>query len=96
MWLLRDIEAGILRGMSDWGHFQTKSEAASLPVYWSGPPTRADVLHLAFVLNNALRRVVVRSPLAVRERRAPDRTPAAQNITSLFFRPRTFSAGSAT
>jgi hypothetical protein len=21
------------------GHFQTKSEAASLPVYWSGPPT---------------------------------------------------------
>jgi hypothetical protein len=26
---------------------QTKSEAAPLPVYWSGPPTRADVLHLA-------------------------------------------------
>jgi hypothetical protein len=25
-----------------------------------------------------------------------DRTPAAQNITSLFLRPRTFSAGSAT
>jgi hypothetical protein len=21
------------------GHFQTKSEPASLPVYWSGPPT---------------------------------------------------------
>ncbi len=27
---------------------------------------------------------------------AADRTPAAQNITSLFVRPRTFSAGSAT
>jgi hypothetical protein len=25
-----------------------------LPVYWSGPPTGADVLHLAFVLNDAL------------------------------------------
>jgi hypothetical protein len=25
-----------------------------LPVCWSGPPTRADVLHLAFVPNNAL------------------------------------------
>jgi hypothetical protein len=36
------------------GHFETKSEAASLPVYWSGPPPRADVLHLAFVLNNGL------------------------------------------
>jgi hypothetical protein len=39
---------------SDKGHFQTKSKVASWPVYWSGPPTRADVLHLAFVLNNAL------------------------------------------
>jgi hypothetical protein len=28
--------------------------AASLPVYWSGPPTGADVLHVAFVLNNAV------------------------------------------
>jgi hypothetical protein len=28
------------------GHFQTNSEAASLPVYWSGPPTGADVLGL--------------------------------------------------
>ncbi len=36
------------------GHFQTKSEAASLAIYWSGPPTGADVLHLAFVLNNVL------------------------------------------
>jgi hypothetical protein len=36
------------------GHFQTKSEAGSLLIYWSGPPTRPDVLHLAFVLNKAL------------------------------------------
>src|SRR5258707_10263551 len=27
-------------------HFQTKSEALSARVYWSGPPTRADVLAL--------------------------------------------------
>src|ERR1700751_3667838 len=36
------------------GHFQIKSEAGSLPVYWSGPPTCADVLHLAFVLHNVI------------------------------------------
>jgi hypothetical protein len=41
-------------GTSESGHFETKAQAASLLVYWSGPPTRADVLHLAFVLNNAL------------------------------------------
>jgi hypothetical protein len=29
--------------MSESGHFQTKSEAASLPVYWSHPPAGADV-----------------------------------------------------
>src|SRR5258708_35351667 len=33
-------------GMSPLGHFQTKSEALSARVYWSGPPTRADVLAL--------------------------------------------------
>src|SRR5258708_20541740 len=33
-------------GMSTLGHFQTKSEALSARVYWSGPPTRADVLAL--------------------------------------------------
>jgi AAA domain len=33
------------------GHFETKSEAASLPVYWSGPPTE---LTFSFVLNNGL------------------------------------------
>jgi hypothetical protein len=31
--------------MSLVGHFQTKSKAGSSPAYWSGPPTRADVLH---------------------------------------------------
>jgi hypothetical protein len=113
--------------MAALGHFQTKSKAASLPVYWSGPPTRADVLHLAFVLNNALgspacfqgRRQLPlgnRSPekclakasassglakqnttTSLSSRRmeyvtgVADRTPAAQNISSLFLRSRTFS-----
>jgi hypothetical protein len=40
--------------MSEVGHFQTKSEALSLRIFWSHPPVGADVLHLAFVLNNAL------------------------------------------
>jgi hypothetical protein len=38
------------------GHFESNSEAASLPVYRSGPPAWADVLHLAFVPNNAFGR----------------------------------------
>jgi hypothetical protein len=32
-------------------------KAASLPVYWSGPPTCADIRGLVFVLNNALGRL---------------------------------------
>jgi hypothetical protein len=35
-------------------HFQTKSDAASLPVYWPGPLTGAGVLRRALVLKNAL------------------------------------------
>jgi hypothetical protein len=41
-------------GSSAKGHFESKSEAASLRLCWSGPPPGADVLHLAFVLNNVL------------------------------------------
>ncbi len=41
---------------SEVGHFQTKPDATSLPVDRSGPHAGADVLHLAFVLSNALGR----------------------------------------
>jgi hypothetical protein len=60
--------------MSAPGHFQTKSDAALLPSIWSGSPTGADVLHLAFVLNNALgslARLFSRSPLAARRQSLP-------------------------
>jgi hypothetical protein len=43
-----------LSGMAASGHFQTKLETGSSAGYWSGPPTSADVLHPAFVLNSAL------------------------------------------
>jgi hypothetical protein len=76
--------------MSGWGHFRTKSEAASFRIHWSHPPAGADVLHLAFVLNNALGspasfRVTAGCPSATAPHRSawqkPPRPPALQSRT---------------
>jgi hypothetical protein len=65
-----------------------------LPVYLSGPPTWADVLHLAFVLNNALESpacfqghrglpVFNRSPLKRLAKASASSGLAKQNTTKL-------------
>src|SRR5215467_507474 len=110
------------------GQLQTKSAAALLPVYWSGPPTRPDVspprdrseqrARVPRLLSGSPWQTLPTESIGKRLRvfrlgkaeqtKSPssrrreyvsgvaDRTPAAQNITSPFLTPGTFSAGSAT